>query len=128
MATTLKLEGSNKPYKFTCLGVEDESTNTFNESDLFPNGTKGLELTSGKFPMTDHMNRYNKSKKTHVIGGKTVRIVGFSYDCQEGELNKYGGCEISVVKDEEQNGGKRSRRNRSRRNRSRRNRSTRRRY
>jgi len=96
MATTLILVGTNKPYTLRSLGVRVGNSKNFEESTLFPIGTE-VELTSGKFPMTDYMNMYRKSKKTHVIGGKTVRIEGFTTDCEEGKLNKYGGCKIHVI-------------------------------
>ena len=50
--------------------------------------------------MTNYMNTYSESKKTHVIGGKTVRIVAFVNSCKEDILNEYGNCEIIVVEDE----------------------------
>jgi hypothetical protein len=98
MATTLELVDSNKPYKFRSLGVwtEERGQAYMRESKLFPIDSV-VELTSGKFPLTDYMNLYVHSKKTHVIGGKTVRIVGMSV--------VESGCEIDVIED--QNGGTR---------------------
>jgi hypothetical protein len=99
METTLKLISSTKPYIFRSLGVFDDVTQKYYQSSLFPKKTE-VELTSGKFPMTNYMNTYSESKKTHVIGGKTVRIVAFVVSCEEGMLNEYGNCEIIVVEDE----------------------------
>jgi hypothetical protein len=125
-ATVLKLVDTNEPYRFRSLGVMTMDRE-YVESTLFPIGTE-VELTSGKFPLNNYRNLYNRSNMTHVIGGKTVRIVGFSNDCQEGELNKYGGCQIRVI--EHVSGGNRRGRSgrRSTRRRSTRRRSIRRRY
>jgi hypothetical protein len=121
MATALELVSSTPPYIFESLGVEDFNTYQYSESTLFPKETR-VELTSGKFPLNDYTNVY-KSNKTHVIGGKTVRIVAFTNECEEGKLNKYGNCKILVVADQD---GGRNRRRSTRRSRSRRRRSTRR--
>ena len=99
METTLQLVSSTKPYIFRSLGVFDYMTQKYYQSTLFPKKTE-VELTSGKFPMTNYMNTYSESKKTHVIGGKTVRIVAFVNSCKEDILNEYANCEIIVVEDE----------------------------
>jgi hypothetical protein len=112
MATTLKLTTDEAPWIFESLGVENSETMEFGESELFTKGPAPLALTSGKFPLNDYMNLYHKSKMTHTIGGKKVRIIGFTNSCEEGELNKYGSCTIKVVADSPAGGRRKSRRNR----------------
>jgi hypothetical protein len=116
---------SLNPYKFISTGVlsSDSDGNLYN-SKLFPIGTV-VELTEGKFPLVDYKDRYSKSNKTHVIGGKTVRIISFSDHCSEPNKNCF------IIVNEHTTGGRRSRRSRrrrSRRSRSRRSRSRNKRY
>ena len=111
----LELDGLN-PYIFRSKGVLTSGLDPkLYNSKLFPVGTV-VELTEGKFPLVDVDDLYNYSKQTHVIGGKTVRIISFDNDCHEPNIN----CKITVI--EHKIGGRRSRRSRRRRSRRRRSR------
>lgn len=94
MVTTLKLLNTEKPYEFESMGVLI-GQNIYKQSSLFPIGTV-VKLTSGKFPLDNHKN-IRKSKMTHRIGNKKVRLTGFTSDCEVGYLNKYSPCTIDVV-------------------------------
>jgi hypothetical protein len=107
MATTLRLQNITPPYIFESLGIPQRPLGFlqgYSESNLFPIGSM-VTLTSGTFPFTDYRNIYEHSNLTHVIGGRTVRINGFS-DCVN--LNENMPCEIHVL--EHTAGGKRRRR------------------
>ena len=155
--TTLELITTSPPYKFKSLGKmsrygfrwRDEPR--YDQSELFPIG-KEVELTEGKFPLTEYGNMHQYSRSAHIIDGKTVGIVGTDDFCGKGQLrgqlNEYARCRIHVVLDEDgivrwdenaghyydtgysfgDHGGRRSTRKRSTRRRSTRRRSTRRRY
>ena len=91
MATTLALIRTEAPYEFKSMGIRDINTLKFRESKLFPIG-QVVELTSGNFPLNDFSDIYNK---THVIGDKTVNIVGYTSDCGTEQLCSL--CIIQVV-------------------------------
>lgn len=114
----LELDGLN-PYIFRSKGVLSPNMDgEIYDSKLFPINSR-VELTEGKFPLVDYKDRYSFSKKTHVIGGKTVRIIGSNNDCHKPN----NGCIITVI--EHKDGGRRSRRSRRRRSRHARSRSKR---
>jgi hypothetical protein len=108
--TALELVGTNKPYIFRSLGLERirGKEKKYVESTLFPIGTE-VELTSGKFPFDPKTSaRYDKSKTTYVIGGKTVRIMSYTWHCEESGFTRGDHCKIHVM--EHVSGGSRRRR------------------
>ena len=93
--TILELQNDSAPYTFKSLGIYNERTKNYDESTLFPKNII-VTLTSGKFPLNSYLDNYDKSKLTHTIGGKVVKINGFKNSCEEGKINKFGNCRIIV--------------------------------
>jgi len=93
MATELVLTTSESPYLFKSLGVRDTTTSEYVESTLFPIG-QVVEITTGAFPINDYDDIY---QKTYVIGGLSVRVVGYTSDCSSAQLNKNAPALIQVV-------------------------------
>jgi len=93
--TTLELHSDIPPYIFKSLGVYNKDTKNYDESTLFPKNII-VTLTNGKFPLNSYLDNYDKSKLTHTIGGKVVKIHGFKDSCHKEDLNKFGNCTINV--------------------------------
>ena len=115
--TTLELVSNSPPYRFNSLGVYNPDTNRFDASNDFPTNTQ-YELTAGKFPLTDYNDLFSKSKLYHTLNENIeVKITGFDNSCQEGQINKYGSCQITVEKKEATTGGRKNKSNRRKTNR-----------
>jgi hypothetical protein len=123
--TTLELIRDSSPYRFKSLGVIDYGTGGFNASTDFPINTEYV-LTGGKFPLTDYKDMFSKSGLYHTLNDNIkVKITGFNNSCQEGQINKYGSCNITVEKktldqgtlDEEILGGRKKRGSKNKSNR-----------
>jgi hypothetical protein len=99
--TTLELITDSSPYKFKSLGVRNsdtDDTGKYGDSDDFKIGTE-YELTDGKFPLTDYTDKFSESGLYHTLNGNIkVKIVKFNGSCEEGDINKYGSCQIIVEK------------------------------
>jgi hypothetical protein len=118
--TTLELISNSPPYRFKSLGVYNPETRGFNASTHFPITTEYV-LTDGKFPLTDYKDMFSKSGLYHTLNDAIkVKITGFDNSCQEGQINKYGSCNITVEKgtlDEETLGGRKKRGSKNKSNR-----------
>tara|TARA_B110000858_G_scaffold133169_1_gene151437 strand:- start:194 stop:475 length:282 start_codon:yes stop_codon:yes gene_type:complete len=90
--TTLKFKSNNN---FESLGIRNIQTGEYSESTLFPKGTS-VELTKGKFPLTNFKDLFKHSKKLHIIGGKQVKLDSFTISCTEGNIGQYGDGNIVV--------------------------------
>ena len=128
--TTLELITDSSPYKFKSLGVRNfdtDDTGIYGDSDDFKKDTV-YELTDGKFPLTDYKDQFSESKKYHMLNGNIkVKIIRFDNSCIEGEINKYGPCQIKVERANQAGGRKkRNLKNKSKRRRSNRRKSNRR--
>jgi|LakMenE18May11ns_1017448.scaffolds.fasta_scaffold9353094_2 hypothetical protein len=99
--TTLELITDSPPYKFKSLGVRNsdtDDTGIYGNSDDFKIGTE-YELTDGKFPLTDYTDIFSESGLYHTLNGNIkVKIDAFNGSCEEGDINKYGSCQIIVEK------------------------------
>jgi hypothetical protein len=147
--TTLELlerEDESSPFKFKSLGIiktdyePDEvktESNIYKPSNDFPIDTT-YELTDGKFPLTDYKDLFEKSNKYHTLNNDIkIKIIGFDNSCQEGQINKFGKCHITVEKateeatgpatEEATTGGRKSKRRKSKRRKTNRRKSNRRR-
>ena len=109
--TTLELITDSPPYKFKSLGVRNsdtDDTGIYGNSDDFKIGTE-YELTDGKFPLTDYTDQFRESGLYHTLNGNIkVKIVKFNGSCEEGDINKYGSCQI-IVERANQAGGRKKR-------------------
>jgi hypothetical protein len=125
----LKREDETSPFKFKSLGIRDKHTGEYKSSDDFPIGTT-YELTDGKFPLTDYKDLFEKSNMYHTLNNAIkIKIIGFDNSCQEGQINKFGNCHITVEKatEEATAGGRKSKRRKSKRRKTNRRKSNRRR-
>jgi hypothetical protein len=99
--TTLELITDSPPYKFKSLGVRNsdtDDTGIYGDSNDFKKDNK-YELTDGKFPLTDYTDNFSESGLYHTLNGNIkVKIDGFNGSCEEGDINKYGSCQIIVEK------------------------------
>jgi len=94
MRTVLTLQSKQEPYTFKSLGQPDK----FEESTLFPIGSI-VELTYGLFPFHSCFTSVSKSVGIgpHIIGGKSVRIIEYTHQCQERWFSSWTGpFEITV--------------------------------
>ena len=97
--TTLELITDSSPYKFKSLGVQDEVTGKYVDTGDFKIDDTKYELTDGKFPLTDYKDEFSQSGLYHTLNGNIkVKIIGFNGSCEEGDINKYGSCQIIVEK------------------------------
>jgi hypothetical protein len=98
--TTLELVSNSPHYRFKSLGVYNPITDAFEASNDFPTDTEYV-LTAGKFPLTDYNDLFIESNKYHTLDKNIeVKITGFDNSCQEGQINEYGSCKITVEKKE----------------------------
>ena len=124
--TTLELITDSSPYRFKSLGVIDYESGGFNASTDFPINTEYV-LTDGKFPLTDYKDMFSKSGLYHTLNNNIkVKITGFDNSCQEGQINQYGSCKITVEKETLGGRKKRGSKNKSNRRKSNRRKSNRR--
>jgi len=91
--TTLKFISNNN---FESLGCRNHTKNEYDESTIFPKGTI-VELTDGKFPLTNFRDLFKYSKTYHIIGGKKVKLDGFCISCTKENVGKYGDSIIVVT-------------------------------
>lgn len=98
--TTLELINPCSPYTFKSLGVIKD-TGMFEASIAntdFPKDTI-YELTEGKFPLHNFKDMFSESGLYHTLNGDIkVKITGFDNSCQEGKINQFGSCKITVEK------------------------------
>jgi len=114
--TTLELKSYSPPYIFESLGVYNPNTHAFEESNDFPTNTQ-YKLTAGKFPLTDYKDLFSESGLYHTLDENIeVKITRFDISCQEGQINKYGSCNITVEK-KATTGGRKNKSNRRKSNR-----------
>ena len=127
--TTLELTNESPPFNFKSLGIRDRSTGEYKSSNDFPINTT-YELTDGKFPLTDYKDLFKESNMYHTLNNDIkIKITGFDNSCQEGQINKFGKCHITVEKatEEATTGGRKSKRRKSKRRKTNRRKSNRRR-
>ena len=97
--TTLELTNPSPPYTFKSLGVQNKDPGAFGVSSDFPNGNI-YELTEGKFPLSNYKDMFSESGLYHTLNEDIkVKITGFDNSCQEGKINKFGSCKITVEKE-----------------------------
>jgi hypothetical protein len=114
--TTLELISNSSPWRFKSLGVRNTESNESAVSTDFPKDTE-YTLTEGKFPLTDYKDMFSESGLYHTLNNNIeVKITGFDNSCQEGQINKYGSCKITVEK-KETAGGRKNKSNRRKSNR-----------
>jgi len=78
---------ATEKYKFKSLGEMNCRLCRYVESDLFQKNSI-FELTEGKFPIDSCLDLYEHSNKHHTIGGKQVRLVGYSSSSTKNLFNK----------------------------------------
>jgi hypothetical protein len=97
MTTFFELKSSTIPYVFKSIGIDTGVCSKFGNSPDFPIDSEYV-LVSGKFPLTNYMDLYENSKKTHTLKKLNnegysmlieVRLVEFSFNCTKGNLGKY---------------------------------------
>ena len=117
--TTLKLINDSPPYIFESLGKRNDMEPGNIVDNKFPKD-KLYVLRDGKFPLTDYKDMFSKSNLYHrldvIDNNIKVKITGFDNSCQEGQINKYGSCKITVEK-EATTGGRKNKSNRRKTNR-----------
>lgn len=86
---------SQKEKTFKSIGCFNHSTNSYDESTLFPKETTVI-LTGGKFPLTDYKDLYKHSEKYYIMNNKQVKLIGFCISCVKNKVNKYGTPTILV--------------------------------
>ena len=97
----MRLNSKTEPYTFTSLGTQDRYGDPmYTESSLFPIGSI-VELTDGLFPFRPSVNgdvARAVGFGPHIIGGKSVRIIAFTYGCGDREFSSWhGGAEFTVI-------------------------------